>query len=172
MGALISYIRPTPVEHQTIVHDVYLRCQAVEMTYETMIEREKGNGFYPTRIVFSIALGHSDWNGFLDCILQAYKIDPVKVEKMYWAVWATKQIPTFSEDSGEVYTPRSKIINDRTDAKILAGYIIDADWDFYLTLEHHATTGMFTNSLSPVFNSHLRPTETDLMPHKKQTDSV
>jgi len=172
MGGILSMIRPVPVEHQTFIHNVYLRGPSVEMTYNQMIEQEKGNGFYPSRTVFSIGAGHSTWDGFLECIIQAFKVDPAKVQGMYWAVWATKHVPTFSEESGESYSPRSKIINDRTDAKILAGYIIDADWEFYITLETHSTTGMFMNSLSPTFNSYLRPTETDLSPHKNHPDSV
>jgi hypothetical protein len=110
----------------------------------------------------------------MDCVFKSYKIDPRKVENMYWVVWVTKHVPTFSEDSGEMYTARSKIVNDRTDSKVLAGYIIDAEWDFYFTLEERPTTGYFMNSSTPTFDNHLLPTENDLLPPRSKNlqDSV
>ena len=175
MGGVLSYLRPIPTEHQEFIHNIYLRGPSVEVTYDTMREMDKGNGFYPMKIVLSIGRGHTTWEGLLESVFTSYKIDPQKVAGMYWAVWITKHVSTFAEDSGEFYTARSKLVNDHTESKVLAGYIIDSEWDFYFTLENRPDTGMFNNSPTPTFSSHLRPTEEDLMPHpynKNLRDSV
>jgi hypothetical protein len=171
MGIVVSMFRSIPIEQQGIIHNVYLRAPTVEMTYDAMTEKGKGTEFYPMQMVFSIASGHTTWEGLLDGMFKAYKIDESTVQGMYWSVWVTKHIPTFAEDSGERYTAHSKIINDRTEAKVLAGYIIDGEWDFYFTLESRPMTGFFVNSPTPPQNSYLRPTESELLSHK-QTGSV
>jgi hypothetical protein len=174
MGAVVSYLRPAAIRQQEFIHNVYLRAPAVEMAYDAMRELDKGNGFYPLQIVLCIAYGHTSWDGLMDCMFKAYKIDPDKVNNMYWVVWVTKHVPTFSEESGEAYTAISKIVNDRTDAKVLASYIVDPEWEFYFTLEERQTTGYFMNSATPTFTSHLMPTENALLPlHSKNLqDSV
>jgi hypothetical protein len=172
MGGVLSYLRPIPAEQRDFIHNVYIRAPAVEMTYDTMREMDKGHGFYPTQISFSISRGHATWDGLLNRVFLSYKIDPEKVKDMFWAVWVTKHVPTFDEDSGEQYTARSKIINDFTDSKILAGYIIDVEWEFYFSLENHSSAGVFNNSPTPSFSSYLRPTEDELLPNKREGDSV
>jgi hypothetical protein len=166
MGSILSFIRPIATEHREFIHNVYLRAPAIEVTYDLMREMEKGHDFYPTQIGFAISAGHSTWDKLLDRVFFAYKIDHITVQGMFWSMWVTKHVPTFSEDSGESYTARSKIVNDQTDSKILASYIVDVDWDFYFTLETRPTTGLFVNSPSPPLSSYLRPTEEGLIVNK------
>lgn len=113
--------------------------------------------------------------GLLDTVFSAYKIDREKVKDMFWTAVVGKKVPTFSEDSGEYYQWRVQLINDHTESKVLAGYIVDQEWQFFFTLEHHAETGLFTNSPTPSFDSYLRPTEKELRPvsnNKALEDSV
>jgi hypothetical protein len=162
MGALVSLLTPVPTEHRHYIHDVYLSAPAIEVTYDLMREMEKGNAWYPTQISLSIAAGHSTWEGLMMAMFDAYKIDRSKIEGMYWATWVTKHVPTFQAESGEAYTARSKIFNDLTNSKIIAGYLIDSEWDFYFKLETHPVSGMFANSPTPPLTNYLRPTEEGL----------
>jgi hypothetical protein len=158
-NAFLSLFKKIPIEHREVLHNVYLRSQMPEIVYEFKQEFDRGYGIYPIQLVMSIDQGHCGWVGLIEHVATSYQLDREKIKDFYWIAWVEKQIPTFDEESGDKYTTISKILNSKTDPKVLARYILNHEWDFWFTLQSMPHAGYFLTSFTPSPEPLMTPSE-------------
>lgn len=136
-------------EELSFVHDVQLIVDGIEDGFHQVMLDDHTTR--PTRFEFCVKQGHTSWQGLCDLIHEKFKLSQ-KVP-MYLKAWVVINEPCWSEERGDYYREDRRIINDATDAAVIASYIYNPDVDFYFHLTNRAQEGICIN---PIFNPTAR----------------
>lgn len=132
-------------EEKQYLHNVYIHADMAEIVFPTSDQKT-----YSHQLYLCIKDGHSTYEGLLELVIGCVGLDRSKIVDMPWVVWVSKKIPITTDD-GEKIVERLYHINNATQHKVIANYIINPSWDFHFKLCPKGSTGLYEeNTLNQI----------------------